>query len=69
MSTTKKDGAERAGRPGPPSLFQDKVRKPVSVTLTRAHHLKINKAMKRLGLTRSDTVGLLIEKYADTVVV
>lgn len=63
------EARDPVGMPGPASLFRGKVRKPVSVTLTPEHHLKIKKAQRRLGLTRSDLVGLLIEKYADTVVV
>ena len=50
---------------GPVSLFRGKVRAPVSVTLTERHHEKVNRAMKRLGLSRSDVVGLLIEQHAD----
>jgi hypothetical protein len=53
--------------PGKPSLFRNKVRAPVSITLTREHHAKVRKAMRRLGLTRADLLGLLIEKHADTV--
>lgn len=61
--------AEPPLRRGPISLYQDKVRKPISVTLTLEHHAKVKKAMRRLALTRADLVGLLIDKYADTVVV
>lgn len=53
--------------PGQVSLFRGKVRAPVSITLTPEHHLKVRRAMRRLGLTRADLIGLLIEKYADTV--
>jgi len=53
--------------PGWNSLFRNKVRAPVSITLTRRHHAKIRKAMKRLKLTRADVIGLLIDRYADTV--
>ena len=49
------------------SLFRGKIRAPVSITLTRAHHAKVRKAMRRLGLTRADLLGLLIERYADVV--
>ena len=52
---------------GKASLFRHKVRAPVSITLTRAHHAKVNRAMKRLGLTRADLLALLIERYADVV--
>lgn len=53
--------------PGPLSLFRYKVREPVSLTLTKAHHEKVKHAMDRLGLTRADVIGLLIERFADTV--
>ena len=53
--------------PGPVSLFRGKVRKPVTLTLTPAHHRKVSKNTERLDLTRADLLGLLIEKYADTV--
>lgn len=53
--------------PGPASLFRGKVRKPVSVTLTLVHHRKVTKAMKRIGLSRSDLIALLIDKHAHTV--
>ena len=59
--------ATRAVLPGQVSLFRGKIRAPVSITLTPDHHSKVNKNMNRLGLTRSDLIGLLIEKYADTV--
>jgi antitoxin component of RelBE/YafQ-DinJ toxin-antitoxin module len=51
--------------PGPHSLFRGKVRQPVSVTLTKRHHAKLKAAMARLNLSRSDTIGLLIECFAD----
>src|ERR1035437_3117079 len=54
-------------RPGPVSLFPGKIRKPVTLTLTPAHHRKVLKNKERLGTTRADLIGLLIEKYADTV--
>ncbi|MDO8795382.1 MAG: hypothetical protein Q7J25_12255 [Vicinamibacterales bacterium] len=53
--------------PGQKSLFRDKVRAPVSITLTREHHRKAKIAMRRLGLTRADLIGLLIDQYADKV--
>jgi hypothetical protein len=53
--------------PGQVSLFRNKVRDPVSITLIQAHHDKVNRAMRRLGLTRADLIGLLIERYAETV--
>jgi hypothetical protein len=49
------------------SLFRGKLRKPVSLTLTPAHHRKVNKSVRLLGITRADLIGLLIEKYADQV--
>lgn len=62
---------ENPGEPsaitGPRSLFRNKIRAPVSLTLTRDHHDKVNEAMKRLGLTRADLIALLVERYADTV--
>lgn len=57
----------RAVLPGQVSLFRGKVRAPVSITLTPDHHSKVRRNMRRLGLTRADFIGLLIEKYADTV--
>jgi hypothetical protein len=51
--------------PGPVSLFRRKIRKPVTVTLTPGHHVKVNRAMKRLSVSRADVFGLLIDKYAD----
>jgi hypothetical protein len=51
--------------PGAKSLFRRKVRQPVSITLTKAHHRKLRAAMDRLGLSRSDVVGLLIDLHAD----
>ncbi len=53
--------------PGKASLFRNKVRAPVSLTLTKAHHAKVRRAMRRLGLTRADTIALLIDRYADVV--
>lgn len=50
---------------GPKSLFRNKVRAPVSLTLTQEHHRKANAAVKRLGLTRADVIGLLIAQHAD----
>jgi hypothetical protein len=54
-------------RPGPRSLFPGKLRAPVSLTLTPEHHKKLENKMRRLGLTRAELIGLLIEKYADIV--
>ena len=63
----KRPAGEPPARPGPVSLFRNKVRAPVTLTLTREHHSKVNAAMQRLKLTRADVLALLIEKYADTV--
>ena len=49
------------------SQFRGKVRAPVSITLTENHHSKVNRNMKRLGLSRSDFLALLVERYADPV--
>lgn len=53
--------------PGKASLFRNKVRAPISITLTKAHRAAAAKAMRRLGISRSDLVALLIESYADKV--
>jgi hypothetical protein len=45
-----------ANRTGPPSLFHGKVRKPVTLTLSPTHHVKVRTAMQRLGLTRADVI-------------
>lgn len=55
------------GLPGAVSLFRYKVRAPVSITLTPGHHAKVRAAMARLSLSRADVIGLLIDRYADTV--
>ena len=48
--------------PGPLSLFRMKVREPVSLTLTKDHHEKVKTLMVKLGLTRADVIGLLIDR-------
>ena len=53
--------------PGPKALFRRKLRAPVTITLTPNHHILVNAAMVRLGLSRADLIGLLIEKYASAV--
>jgi len=58
---------KKTKRRGPASLFHDKIRKPVSLTLTPAHHRRVLSNRQRLGISRADLIGLLIEKYADTV--
>ncbi len=55
-------------RRGPVSLFPGKRRAPVSLTLTPEHHKKVDTNKRRLGITRADFIGLLIEKYAEVVV-
>jgi hypothetical protein len=67
METTTTTAPTKAVLPGQVSLFRGKVRAPVSITLTPDHHLKVRRNMRRLGLTRADLIGLLIEKFADTV--
>lgn len=52
---------------GPPSLFRGKVRMPISLTLQPEHHAILRRAMARLGLTRADTIGLLIHLYAESL--
>lgn len=52
---------------GPRSKFRGKVRAPVSITLTSDHHTKVDRNRKRLGLTRSDFLALLVERYAEHV--
>lgn len=52
---------------GQKSLFRGKIRQPVSITLTPDHHHIVTKGMRRTGLTRSDFIGLLIEKHGNTV--
>lgn len=61
MATIKKK------RPGPPSLFHGKIRKPVSLTLTPEHHRKVKANMQRLELSRANLIALLIDKHADSV--
>jgi hypothetical protein len=54
--------------PGRKSMFRGKRRAPVSLTLTPAHHRKIQQNLARVpGCTRADFFGLLIEKYAHLV--
>jgi hypothetical protein len=61
--------APKAGKrmTGKRSKFRGKVRAPVSITLTSHHHTKVDRNMKRLGLTRSDFIALLIDRYGDHV--
>ena len=53
--------------PFDPKTVFGKVRAPVSITLTSHHHTKVDRNMKRLGLTRSDFIALLIDRYGDHV--
>ena len=53
--------------PGKASLFRNKVRAPVSITLALKHHRQVKAAMRRLRISRADLIGLLIDRYADTV--
>ena len=56
-------------RLGRRALFRDKLRKPVvTLTMTAAHHAKLRKAMRRLKLSRADVLAVLVENYADIVV-
>jgi hypothetical protein len=52
---------------GPLALFRPKIRVPASLTFTKKHHEKIAAGMARLNLSRSDFIGLLVEKYAEHV--
>jgi len=65
MSDIEQVEKEEPGRKGWNSLFEDKVRRPVSVTLTKGQHRAIKAAAKRLRITRNDAFGLLVELYAD----
>ena len=59
----------RARRPrfGPRTLYPDKVRVPVSIEMTAAIHAQVAAACARLGISRPDLVGLLIDRYAGDV--
>lgn len=52
---------------GPATMFRGKVPKPVTLTLTQAHHVKVKRNTQRLDLSRADLISLLIDKFADTV--
>jgi hypothetical protein len=56
-------------RSGPPALFRGKTRNVVSITLTPRHRQLVEDAMRRLVLSRSDVIGLLIHRYAATVTI
>jgi hypothetical protein len=53
--------------PGPDAMFRGKIRKPVTLTLTPGHHVLVNRAMRRLKLSRADVIALLIHKYSEAV--
>lgn len=60
--------ARTGGLPGRPSLFPGKKRERVlTFTVTDAHLAKLDAATTRLGLTRSDLLGLLVDRYAAVV--
>jgi hypothetical protein len=67
--TPRSRGVERPSPNGASSLFRNKIRRPVSITLTPEHHVMIRRAALRLGLTRSDCIGLLIDRFAETVTI
>lgn len=58
--------AERK-RPGPVTLFPNKVRKPISFTATEEHRGKLFGNAGRLKVSTSDFLALLVDKYADVV--
>lgn len=49
---------------GPPTLFPGKIRKPRSFTMTPEATRLLVDTEDRLGLSRSDVLGLLITRYA-----
>jgi len=52
------------------TLYPGKIRTDVvSITLTADLHKKVNKAMRRLGLTRADVIALLIDKFSESVTI
>ena len=63
MATTKKTRALTGGV----SLFRGKTRTVISFTLTPHHRALLDDAAQRLVLSRSDTLALLIHRYARTV--
>ncbi len=59
---------KRAALSGPMSLFRHKERgRPTSVLFTKRHHAKIERAMARLNVSRSDLLSLLVEQFADVI--
>ena len=56
--------------PGRASLFRNKIRGvPLTCLLTPAHWQLLDAAARRLKLSRSDVVGLLLYRYAKTVTI
>jgi c-di-GMP-related signal transduction protein len=49
------------------SLFRNKIRKPVSITLTPEHHKIVDAGIKRLSITRADFIALLINEFGRTI--
>jgi hypothetical protein len=61
--------ARKKAMSGPASLFRGKIRgKPLTVLLTPRHWQLLDDAAQRLVLTRSDVIGLLLHRYAASVV-
>ncbi len=57
-------------RSGPVTLFPGKERdSPITFTAQKAQHVKLARAIERLGITKADVMCLLIDKFADTVTV
>jgi hypothetical protein len=53
---------------GRPSLFPGKRRgRTISITVTDKHLAKLDTAMERLQVSRSDLLALLVDRYADVV--
>jgi hypothetical protein len=59
---------KRIGRGGAfGTRFAKKIRQPISFTLSRRHHLKLQRAVRRTGWTRADVLAVLIELHADAL--
>ncbi len=55
-------------RGGRLSLFPGKRRgRTISITMTDEHYRRLDAALHRLKLTRSDTLALLVDRYAEIV--
>ena len=67
MPTSKLTGVAATatvGHCGPRTIFTGKDRRhAISFTCTREHRVLLADAQARLGLSRADVVGLLVEKY------